>query len=375
MFATEVVARRRKRRGLQALAGLAITLTLAAGCSGSATTADPPTPSPTVAPRGVAVLGDSFSAGNGAGDYLPGTDASGNHCMRSRNAYGTLLDAERSMGTLTFAACSGATTSDLLHPNHEHYVDPATRHIEPAQITAVPVHAKTVILTIGGNDSGFSSVLARCVTGHFGPITVFPHLPGFGAKGSCHSDDSLHRLVSTRLQALAAAGTGSGAPTAGAVGTPIVAVSELLKAIHSRAPQAHIYLLGYPALFGSFSGSCRIGTVKVTHVPLIGSVHVGITISAADARWLNAVAGQLNAALKTAATSSAAARIPATFVDVSPVFEGHRLCDPDPRWIAPVTGSANLKSRTADLDPSAFHPTESGQRSGYERALLAARVG
>ncbi len=347
-----------------------------AGCSSPAAKPSQPSsparpaPSTTAPASGYAALGDSYSAGDGAGDYLPGTDVSGNHCLRSRQAYAPLLDSTRGLGDLTFVACSGATTSDLLAANHQRNVSAVNGRVEPAQISAIPVHTKTVTLTIGGNDAGFSAVLANCITGRIGPITVFPRL--LEKTNGCHDDTALRQAVTARLGALDGA---AGAAVTGATGTPIVAVSTLLADIHARAPQAHVYLLGYPALFGAFTGSCHIGTVDVTHVPLVGTVGVGITITAADAAWLNTAAGQLNEVLQSAAAKAAATDVKATFVPVSSRFQGHRLCDSGVSWIVPVSGSADVKTRSAKLSSSALHPTASGQRDGYAAALIAAEVG
>ena len=353
---------RRAALGAALAMGLA---SLTAGCGGSHRAKPPAVSRPAIAAHGLAALGDSYSAGEGAGPYLDGTDVAGDECLRSNQAYGPLLDTDKRLGTLTFVACSGASTIDLLRANHEY-------PLEHGQIGAIPAPTKTVTLTIGGNDAGFSSVLISCISGHIGPITVFPHF--LEPQAACHSNASLRQTISARLAALAAP-SNSSKTTIGAAGTPIVAISTLLADIHARAPQAHIYLLGYPALFGSFSGSCHLGTIDATHVPLIGSVGVAITISAADASWINAVAGQLNASLKAGVAAVNALDVPATFVDVSAQFEGHRLCDPGSSWIAPVSGTANVKTRTAKLDPSAFHPTGVGQRDGYEAALVRAGAG
>jgi GDSL-like Lipase/Acylhydrolase family len=343
-------------------------LSLIAGCSGSTRETARPSASParpTVPPHGYAALGDSYSAGDGAGAYFPDTDVAGNRCLRSRQAYGPLLDADASLGSLTFVACSGATTSDLVSPNHQRNVDAGSGQVEAAQISAIPVHTKTITLTIGGNDAGFSSVLASCIRAKIGPITVFPHVLQ-SSKDGCHNNASITGAVSARLRALAGQ---SGTSTASR--TPIVAVTKLLAGIHARAPQAHVYLLGYPALFGTFSGSCHIGSVNVKRVPLFGNVRVAISITAADARWLNTMAGQLNDVLKKSVT---AARVPATFVDVTSRFAGHRLCDSATSWIASVSGTADAKAHTAQLTPDVFHPTAAGQLHGYEAALISSGV-
>jgi hypothetical protein len=151
-------------------------------------------------------------------------------------------------------------------------------------------------------------------------------------------------------------------------GTTIVSISNLLSRIHERAPQAHVYLVGYPVLFGATKSSCHVGDVKILHVPLFGDVHAGLSVSAADTRWLNDVADRLNGVLRAAASSGSA-----TFVDASASFAGHRLCDSSTSWIAPVTGHADLGARTSGLEPGSIHPTRDGQR-GYATALAAAGI-
>nr|WP_106850441.1 hypothetical protein [Blastococcus sp. Marseille-P5729] len=52
------------------------------------------------------------------------------------------------------AACSGATTADLLNPN------PGTG--QPAQADAVDQSADIVLMTMGGNDVGFTDIVVQC---------------------------------------------------------------------------------------------------------------------------------------------------------------------------------------------------------------------
>jgi hypothetical protein len=352
--------------GRHALAALAVVGALA-GCGSASATAEQPTPSPTVPPIGYTALGDSYSSGDGIGQYQAGSAASSDQCNRSVLAYPPLSDAARRLGKLTFVACAGAVTSDLVSPNHDGNTNPVTHAIEPAQISSIPVHTKSVTLTIGGNDAGFASVLTSCVTGKVGPVTVFPHV--FESFGGCHTNGTLNQTVTKRLQALAGTARAN-APE----GTPIVAITALLSRIHSQASQAHVYVVGYPVLFGSSKSSCHVGDVKVLHVPLFGDVHAGLSVSAADVTWLNAVAGRLNGVLRSAVTTAANKGLSATFVDVSAKFAGHRLCDTGASWIAPVTGHADLQSRTGSLAAGSFHPTAAGQRGGYAAALLAAGI-
>jgi lysophospholipase L1-like esterase len=88
-------------------------------------------------------LGDSYSSGLGAGSYDP---ASGS-CDRSANAYPERWAAANSPASFTSAACSGATTSDVLS----------------SQVPALSRATTLVSITIGGNDVGFSGVMQTCV--------------------------------------------------------------------------------------------------------------------------------------------------------------------------------------------------------------------
>src|SRR3954453_24030259 len=97
-----------------------------AGAPGAAAAAD----------RNVA-LGDSYSSGTGTRPYTDST------CQRSVYAYPSLRAANRPKTSLVFAACSGATTSDVLNN----------------QVSSLTSTTKFVTITVGGNDAGFSSVI------------------------------------------------------------------------------------------------------------------------------------------------------------------------------------------------------------------------
>lgn len=85
-------------------------------------------------------LGDSYSSGTGTRTYFDST------CQRSVYAYPYLLSQQRPNTQLTFAACSGAKTGDVLNN----------------QVSSVTSDTKIVTITIGGNDAGFSSVITEC---------------------------------------------------------------------------------------------------------------------------------------------------------------------------------------------------------------------
>ncbi|MEY2421055.1 MAG: Ca-activated chloride channel [Acidimicrobiaceae bacterium] len=106
----------------------------------------------------LAIMGDSYSAGEGSGDYVKGTDTPDNSCHRSAHTY--LLPLYEADGSFNLA-CSGAVTADLTGPNKGNG--------EPAQVVKLallqnkegPLDA--VALTSGGNDVHFADILKSCL--------------------------------------------------------------------------------------------------------------------------------------------------------------------------------------------------------------------
>jgi lysophospholipase L1-like esterase len=147
-------------------------------------------------------LGDSYSSGVGAGDYI----SSSGSCDRSTLAYPEQWADANTPASFVSVACSGATTADVLD----------------SQVSALSARTTLVSITIGGNDAGFSSVMETCVL-----------LP----TNSC-------------LNAVAAA-------EAFAANQLPARLDTTLQTIRADAPSAEIVVLGYPELYDlSDSGSC-----------------------------------------------------------------------------------------------------------------------
>lgn len=151
-----------RRRALPiTLAGAlaAAVLTFVAACAGPA---DPPsttrpqvestatpsaTPDPfpreplTASTRYVA-LGDSFTAGMGGGDET-------GKCRTSPAAYPAVFTREAGIDLIVNAACSGATTSDLLRK----------------QLISLDDRTDLVTVSIGGNDLGVAAIASDCAAG------------------------------------------------------------------------------------------------------------------------------------------------------------------------------------------------------------------
>jgi lysophospholipase L1-like esterase len=147
-------------------------------------------------------LGDSYSSGTGTGRY---DLARG--CQRSRDAYPALVAARRPKLELVFAACSGATTSDVLATQVQR-VTPATRW---------------VTITIGGNDAGFIGVITACA--------------GSDAGGACG------RAIGRARERIRHDLPGR--------------IDRVLREIRRRAPDARVIVLGYPRLFAGAGCDAR----------------------------------------------------------------------------------------------------------------------
>ncbi|HKS44808.1 MAG TPA: SGNH/GDSL hydrolase family protein [Amycolatopsis sp.] len=218
-------------------------------------------------------LGDSYSSGVGAGRYL-----NSGSCERSRNAY-PYQYASSSGASLSFQACSGAKTSDVINN----------------QAGALSSSTNLVSITVGGNDAGFSSVMETCV---------------LGSDSDCKSVvDKAKSYVRTTLPGL---------------------LGKVYSTIRSRAPKAHVVVLGYPHFY-KIGGSCVLG------------------LSDTARGYINGGADALDAVI-----AKAAANAGFTFADVRPAFTGHEIC----------SGDAWLHSVTWPIDES-YHPTASGQKGGY----------
>jgi lysophospholipase L1-like esterase len=147
-------------------------------------------------------LGDSYSSGVGAGDYI----SSSGSCDRSSLAYPEQWADAHSYASFVSVACSGATTADVLS----------------SQVSALSPSTTLVSITIGGNDAGFSSVMETCV---------------LESTSSCvKSVTAAEAYVADELPA---------------------SLDTTLQTIRTDAPGAKIVVLGYPDLYDlSKSGSC-----------------------------------------------------------------------------------------------------------------------
>jgi hypothetical protein len=291
-------------------------------------------------------LGDSYSAGLGTSNY----DSLSGGCYRSEDSYVYYVADQKALGAPRFAACSGAQTDDFYdaNPNNTN---------EPAQLSQlVTGEVRTITLTIGGNDAGFADVLGQCAERLW-----LPGQPTFVGYG-CASDSTLNGDLSQRLDALA--GTTTGAYDS----RPIHPLASLYQAMAEDAPDAKIYVGGYPRLFGTDKDDYTVssGAPGGAFCDISPGSPVPVSISYDDAQWLNAKADGLNSTIETAVEDAQGEGVDITFVPADN-FSGHGLCDAQSAWINHVS----LDSSNNPL-PESFHPTVTGYENGYGAAFVAA---
>jgi hypothetical protein len=215
-------------------------------------------------------LGDSYSAGVGAGDY----DPSSGTCYRSNNAYS--IDDVYGVSKLYdvnpfFYACSGATTDDVVNFQID---QPAVNN------------AKLVTITVGGDNVGFAAVLKHCflnfacqdkpMQGQTKPLKdVLP--------------DKIDSLKDT--------------------------LTSFYKQLKSKAPTAKIYVPGYPNLFPFFANWDCWDTIYFSY---------------SEQKFLNDMADNLNYAIWEATTAADVNFVPVK--SIFSANGGHEVCSSEP-WI------------------------------------------
>ncbi|MFI1734355.1 SGNH/GDSL hydrolase family protein [Streptomyces acidicola] len=169
----------------------AASLLLAAGIALTGATA---AQAQAAAATGYVALGDSYSSGLGAGNYI----SSSGDCKRSTKAYPYLWAASNSPSSFDFMACSGAVTSD----------------VTASQLGPLNSGTGLVSISIGGNDAGFADVMTTCVL----------------------SNDStcLSRINTARAY------VDSTLPGR---------LDSVYSAIRAKAPSARVVVLGYPRFY------------------------------------------------------------------------------------------------------------------------------
>ena len=255
----------------------------------------------------IVVMGDSYASGEGtwAGarpavpsvDYYPDTANGTDECHRSPAAYAPLLGVTGA----DFVACSGTKIYGVING----YAGEGGSVPEPSQLKTLDTRVRTVILSAGGNDLDFETVLTRCT-----------NLPGNSTNDQdCFGsiDDSLNNKMPNMLDAL----------------------SGLLKQIQApdRTNGAQVIVVGYPRLFAR------------------GGYLFCSGINPARQVKLNQATDRVDDAIRSEVGKTPGA----TFVDVRPFFVGHEVCG--------ATGESYINDLQLELDlPPLTIPLPGGNR-------------
>lgn len=265
----------------------------------------PPNP-----PLRYVALGDSYAAGEGLaennGPYLGSGDPD---CHRHSRGYPPLFRFGSSAPALNFFACSGATTWNI-------WQDPQDQ--EPVQLSHPEVNPQTelVTITVGGNDVGFSDVLARC--GH--PLST----------SACNNEPYPSEVYAKIDEEL-----------------PPKLARTYREIQYKVGPDTAVVVVGFPLLFPDEPQEQACAALT--------------TFTSAEQEFLREAGTRLRNVIKREAE-----RAGFHFDDIIPDFAGHNICeDEGTDWV----NAAEWDCCRLAAGDSSFHPNALGYDLGYRGSL------
>jgi lysophospholipase L1-like esterase len=267
-------------------------------------------------------LGDSYSAGFGL-TPLTGTPVAG--CAQSSSNYPHRVAAALGMN-LTDVTCSGATTANITGPQ------PTQGGTAPAQISALNAETDVVTLTIGGNDVGFSSIVASCVAlSPTGPLALSPTVPNCASVLTADSS----------LLALQAALPAS--------------ITSALTAVRTAAPNAKVFVLGYPSITpdptNTPASGCFIPAVTPEGQPT--GLAYSFPFTDVDVTYLHTFEVAVNSVVESTAAAAGATYVPTFAPSVA-----HSACAPAGQSY--INGFSLASPDAAGAALGALHPNDAG---------------
>ncbi len=290
---------------------------------------------PWVEPIRLLAMGDSYISGEGGFSYVDGTDTGNNKCHQSALSYPYLLGTQYAT-EYSSAACSGAVMRNIVDSDYlnqlidplaqnEYDIDKVVSTREVGVIRQLEYISKlkpnAILLSIGGNDIGFSDIVKRCV------LSI--------AGNPCYNKKS------ERLSLLKTI-----------YGKHEELVATYSKILSESPGGTKLYVVGYPEVINA-AGNC------------------GANVHFDDQERLFAVGliAHLNATVKNAAESAGA-----IYVDTTRALDGHRLCDEndngvngltvgdDTTALLPVKIGGFIFHIRLGFGNESYHPTTVGHR-------------
>ena len=297
-----LAAARRTGRGLVAVAGGSLLVIALSGPAGAGVAGPPGAAGP---PHYVA-LGDSYTSG----PLIPDQTGFPAGCLRSTHSYPFLVAAGTGAASFTDVSCQGATTRDMTHAQS------VPLGPNPPQDNGLSASTTLVTLQISGNDIGFISIIEHC--------TTLSLTNPFGSPCKDHYTSGGTDQLQARINKAA----------------PKVAAD--LRGIHADAPNAKVYLVGYPVILPNSGDGCW---------PLV-------PIAYGDVPYLRGVEKALNSMLAAEAAANNA-----TFVNTYTASIGHDACQaPGTKWVEGLIPTSLA---------APFHPNRLGEQEMAQQVLAA----
>jgi lysophospholipase L1-like esterase len=290
-------------------------------------------------------LGDSYASGQGAWNYLSGTDTAINKCHLSSHSYPLRLNGDIYSNGGHSVSCSGARITDIINQSPEYagqvndHHSAKSREADDSEVGILhdflpgyiaqnnfvtTYQPKVVTVQIGGNDIGFKDFLLRCVS----PLSsVKPPTPNPSNCFSSYEDRLEIEQTITRNYSKWV---------------------SLYKELHRAAPASHIYAIGYPQIIAS-SGSCGFN----------------VRLSSYEAGFARELVTYLNSVIQKAATAGGV-----QYVDITDALVGHELCAGQSAQPA-MNGITAGSDTYGILGQESFHPTAFGHDL-IEQSILRA---
>lgn len=259
-------------------------------------------------------MGDSYSAGVGAGDRFTNPQDPGRKCLTTTGSYPKRLEQgyEALRQGIEFLSCSGDVIANINEKNSQN---------RDSQLNIMKSISKSsykmATLSIGGNDLGFSSIVKSCIILGTGDceaaLRKAEDIAGIGNRGS-----SLHDQVYASLL-------------------------KVYRDILDAAPDDFsLAVTGYARFFANpqVNTDCNNGQIQIVslqdapthpetrpHLPLTESLRSRINTGVDGFNnMIRAATAEVQEAL---GRENSAKQV--WFVDINSVFEGHRFCEPGDR--------------------------------------------
>lgn len=251
-------------------------------------------------------LGDSYTAA----PLVPNPTGNPLLCGRSTNNYPSDVSRALSPSSFTDASCSSATTADMTQSQSLE----GGLQTAPPQFNALKSNDALVTVGIGGNDAGLLSVVEECAK-----LDV---IRPFGSACKSHY------------------ASGGSDPNVAAVKATGPKVAAVIQAIHARAAQAEVMVVGYPDGLPTNGSSCW---------PLV-------PISAGDITYINSLETSLNTVLRNTANANGA-----RYVDTFTSSIGHDACK--------SSGTAWVNGIVPTSAAFPLHPNQAGETNMANQVL------